>query len=101
MYIPKEYQENPKKSNPCYDYALVRLSESYKTEGRQEFLPLSYDFINELDTANLGMYGYPDLNYQNIGIFDLKESTFQSGFGAKNRFVKIFKDKMILHTLST
>jgi hypothetical protein len=54
---------NGPRNNGFHDYALIRLSESYKTEGKQEFLPLSYDFINELDTASLAMYGYPYENY--------------------------------------
>ena len=101
MYIPKEYQENPK-NNIFYDYALIRLSESYKSEGKQEFLPLSYNYRKDLSSNKLAIFGYPDQNYENIGKTDVIDTTFQSGFGAKDRFVEIAKhQQIILNTVST
>ena len=57
VYIPKEYQQT---QNTFYDYALVRLAKRYQTDSQEQFLPLSYNFRDEVDSAKLAIYGYPD-----------------------------------------
>ncbi len=101
VYIPKEFKENPKISNTFYDYALIKLSETYKAEGKQEFIPLSHNFKKAIEVAKLAIYGYPDINYSNIGEEEAIDTTFQSGFGDKDRFVEIDKHEQMLHTVST
>jgi tetratricopeptide (TPR) repeat protein len=103
-YFPEEFKKDYKTAE--FDYALLKLKEKVPAK---EFLPLTIDHrkMEIGEETELHIWGYPKSikEVKNLevkkGLDGMVKSIYQYGFFRKYRFIKIRKEKVLIHQIST